>query len=792
MNLSAATIQTLEFDKLRESIALRAGSTLGKEEILAMLPSADRETIRVRMAPVVETVNVIAFDDPVSLSRVPDIRSPLGACRTPCAMLNVPELLQIGEVLCGARRLRDYVTKRRKKYPALSELIVTLTPCPNLEEAISNALDPGTETVRDSASSELRRIRRSIEQLRGSIREKVASLAGNLPDSVVQDRLVALRNGRHVIPVRESQKESVQGIIHDQSASGQTLFIEPMVSVEQGNRLRQLEHEEKQEVDRILQLLTKYVADGHDEIQQNLRTLAQFDAIYAKAIYCRELDCTEPLFNDRGHFELRGARHPLLETFLRAAERAEELVPLELSLGGDDFWTLVLTGPNAGGKTVALKTVGLLSLMAQSGLPVAARENSEFPILSGVFADIGDKQSIENDLSTFSSHATNLGAICDQADNTSLVLLDEIGSSTDPDQGSALAMSMLCLLTDRGTRTIATTHHGALKAFAHSTTGIENGSMAFDAESLEPTFQLRLKVPGSSYAFEIARRFGVPGDVVDRAVGIAGSDVGRIESLIQDLDETYRSYREHAEKIVIEREETEAQRLTYQKRLAEVEDRERNLKRSAEEEAKRILDGANALIERTVQDIRQGNADKVSIRSAHKGIEAARADLRKSLEVSDVGPVVGISAGDKVFVNKLGKEGTVINDPGNSGRLLVEVGTFRVEVAPREVEIRQKVETSTPQTPPKVMVDRDESISMEVDLRGLTFDEASDIVDKYLDDLSTGGMERATIIHGKGTGVLRQKIGDFLKKHPLVRRQRLGGPGEGGAGVTVVELEPGK
>ena len=788
MNLSAATLQTLEFDKLRERIALRAASTLGQEEILTMLPTSDPEAIRVRMKPVVETVNMIAFDDPVSLSRVPDIRSPLQACRTPGALLAVSELLQVGEVLYGSRRLHGYISKRREKYPALSVLIGTLTPNPELEETLSNALDPGTESVRDSASPELKRLRRSIEQLRGSIREKVESLAGSLSDNVLQDRLVTLRNGRHVLPVKENRKGAVQGIVHDQSASGQTLFIEPLISVELGNRLRQLEHAEKKEVERILRMLTERVAVAHDDIGQSLTILARFDAIYAKAIYSRELESTEPVFNDHGRFELRGARHPLLVTRLRSEEREKDLIPLELTLGDDAFWTLILTGPNAGGKTVALKTVGLLSLMAQSGLPVPARENSEFPILSGVFADIGDKQSIENDLSTFSSHASNLAVICEQADSRSLVLLDEIGSSTDPDQGSALAMALLEVLTERKTRTIATTHHGALKAFAHNTEGIENGSMAFDAATLEPTFHLRLKVPGSSYAFEIARRFGVPDHVVDKAVEIAGSEVGRVESLIQDLDETCRTYQEQLEKIEAERAETDVQRQIFRSRLADIEERERKLRQSGEEDARRILEDANALIEKTVQEIRQSKADKSSIRSAHEAIAEAKARLDDALR-PEPAAAVDVSTGDRVFVRRLGKEGTVINDPGNSGRLLVEVGALRVEVSPAEVELRQQAEPAILGSSPKVSVYRDDSVSLDVDLRGLTFDEASDVVDKYLDDLSMAGMERATIIHGKGTGALRQKIGDFLRKHPLVRDQRLGSPGEGGSGVTVVELD---
>ena len=787
MNLSEATLQTLEFDKLREGIALRASSILGREEILGLRPSSDPEIVRSRLRPVDEAIHLIAFDDPVSLTRAPDIRDPLQACRTIGAILVISELLAVGEVLYGTRRLHDYIIKRQEKYPSIYQLLKQLTPQPQLEEDLAKALDPATETVRDAASSELRRLRRSIEQVQSSIREKVEAMAAGLSDSVVQDRLVTIRNGRHVIPVRESHKGSVQGIIHDQSATGQTLFIEPMVSVELGNRLRQLEHAEKQEVERILKMLTERVAAVYDAVQQNLIVLSKFDAIYAKAIYCRDLDCTPPIFNALGAFRLRGARHPLLAARLRTEERESDLIPLDVTLGTDEYWTLILTGPNAGGKTVALKTVGLLTLMAQSGLPIPADENSELPILSGVFADIGDKQSIENDLSTFSSHASNLARICDETDRDSLVLLDEIGSSTDPDQGSALAMSLLGTLTERGTRTIATTHHGPLKAFAHSTPGIENGSMAFDSQTLQPTFQLRLKVPGSSYAFEIARRFGIPADVIDKAIEIAGSEVGRVESLIQDLDETHRTYQDQLEEIEAERLEIEGTKAIFKTRLADVEKREKDLKHSSETEARRILDGANALIERTVEDIRHNKADRNSIRTAHEVVAQEKARLDAALKAR-ARPAPPVSAGDRVFIARLGKEGTVINEPGSSGRILVQVESLRVEVSPTEIEFRSKPDVENTREPARATSNLSDNVKLDVDLRGLTFDEASDVVDRYLDELSLAGMERATIIHGKGTGALRQKIGDFLKGHPLVRAQRLGGLGEGGDGVTVIEL----
>ena len=464
MNVGDDTALTLEYNKVIDSIAERAASRLGKEIVLALKPVDDADLVEARLRPILETMDLIAFDDPLSAFHIPDIRQSLQSISTPGTVLEIRELLDIGEVLVASERARAYVDKRKAKYPRLHHLTDQLSSHPELAKELERVLDLATESVRDNASAELRRLRRSIEQVRDTVREQAEAVLQRLPETVVQDRLLTIRDGRYVIPVRESQKGRVEGIVHDQSATGQTVFIEPMVSVHSSNRLRQLELAERQEILRILRKLVEAVADIRDEIAANLRILAQFDAIYAQAIYAREIDATEPLFNDVGTFRLNGARHPILYHRMRQTDQGSSVVPLDLLLGTEAYWTLILTGPNAGGKTVALKTVGLLALMAHAGLPVPTQPRSEIPRLSGVFADIGDAQSIENDLSTFSSHVANLGRICNEADGRSLVLLDEIGSSTDPDQGSALAVALLSELTDRGARTIATTHHGALKA----------------------------------------------------------------------------------------------------------------------------------------------------------------------------------------------------------------------------------------------------------------------------------------------------------------------------------------
>jgi len=791
MELSQQTLETLEFDKIRDRISARTVSPVGKEEVEALMPVDDPVLIDSRLRPVMEAMDLIAFDSPFAVQRIPDIRRSLAASATPGSALSIAELLQVGENLDATRRLASYMAERESKYPRIWGVVEGLSRVPGLEDDLRRSLDPATESVKDSASSELRRLRRGIEQLRSAIREQVEAILNRAPEDVVQDRLVTIRGGRYVIPVRENQKRRFEGVVHDQSSSGATLFVEPLATVEQNNKLRQLELAEQQEVHRILRALTDAVAQARHDLLANFEILGRFDAIYAKAALSRELECTEAVLNSVGQIHLREARHPLLVFRLRADGHPEAVVPLDLILGADNAWTLVLTGPNAGGKTVALKTVGLLALMAQAGLPIPAQPKSELPIFAEVFADIGDAQSIENDLSTFSSHVANLVAVCNGAGPRSLVLLDEVGASTDPDEGSALAMALLEDLTRRGSRTMATTHHGALKAFAHETRGVVNGSMAFDADTLRPTFQLRTGIPGSSYAFEIARRLGMPDAIVDSASGIAGSGVRRVESLIAELDGTYQRYLQESEQAEDNRKEMVRLREEYETRLSDVEHRERNLKRSAQEEARAIVAGANALVERTVEEVRRQQADRATIREARARIQAARKELDRSIaEGVDERPPPDLSPGDRVWVAKLQSEGHVLTPPASSGRVLVEVGNLKVEMSPGDLELWEEEQSDGAVSRPAVQFEGRDDLSTEVDLRGMTFEEAADVVDKYLDDLYLARVERASLIHGKGTGALRKKLGRFLKAHPRVKSQRFGYHNEGGSGVTVIELDP--
>ncbi|MSS71707.1 MAG: endonuclease MutS2 [Candidatus Latescibacteria bacterium] len=788
------TSQTLEFDKVVLRIAGHTASAMGREEVLALAPVGDLEIIGQRIGRAVEMADLIGFDDPIPARGIPDIRRALARCGAEGIALSTEELWQIGEALSAFQQLRDYLDRRREKYPALLRMVEWLTPHPEVEEAIGKAIGPEGE-VRDSASPELGRIRRERERVRSDLREKLERLVSSLPSETVQDRLVTLREGRFVIPVREGHQRNVPGIVHDQSDSGATVFVEPLATVEMGNRLRQLDVAEVREIERILRALTDRVRAVREDLFGNVEVFGRFDAVYAIAVFCREVEAHPPSLNTEGRIVLRGARHPLLVLRARESGQGQKVVPLDVSLG-ERFRTLVLTGPNAGGKTVALKTVGLLTLMACAGLPVPAHLGSEIATFRQVFADIGDEQSIENDLSTFSSHVRRLARICAEADGETLILLDEVGGSTDPDEGAALAMALLEDLTRRGARTVATTHHGALKAFAHQSEGVENGSMEFDGETLTPTFRLRLSIPGSSYAFEIARRWGMPEGIVEDAIRRVGGKTRQVERLIAGLDQSYQEYRQRSEDLARQQGEIAQLRQEFEEKLADLEMQRRALRKSVLQESERILSEANALIERTVADIRREAASRESIQEGKKAVQEALVRVQAQVEQdrrqqASEGPDPEI--GDYVWIERFGKEGVVLSGRNAAGRVRVQVGNVKVEVSPSEIK---KVEgRSVPSARESVgggvRTPAGGDLPTSVDLRGMTFEEAAEVVDRFLDDAFLARMGLATLIHGKGTGALRQKLGAYLKTHPRIRSQRLGNWNEGGSGVTIVEIEQG-
>lgn len=780
------TLTTLEFGKVRDRIASYASSVLGREEVERMMPMYDIARIREEFRPVFELTELISFDDPVPIRGIRDIRSAVERGGVEGAILQPEDFLHLKDTLSAARRLRNYLVKRKEKAPWLAALAEPISLHPDLEDAIDRTLDQNG-AIRDSASPELAKIRRGILRARERLGQHMESILKGLPSEVIQDRIVTLREGRFVIPVRESQRRRVEGIIHDQSASGATVFIEPLAIVEMNNTLRRLELQEKWEIERILRELTDRVREIRRELEEDLHTLARLDGLYARAVFAVDFDAIAPALNEEGRIALRRARHPILVQRFRERGGEQDVTALDVHLG-DAFTTLIITGPNAGGKTVALKTIGLLVLMAQAGFPIPADAASEVGVFRQVFADIGDEQSIENDLSTFSSHVKELVKVVRGADDRTLVLLDEIGASTDPDEGGPLAMAILERLIEHRARTVATTHHGALKAFAHERPGMENASMQFDGDTLTPTFRLRLGVPGSSYAFEIARRLGMPEEIVARASEYTGDAPRRMEDLIFELERHAQEYDEELRAIERTRGDAEERAREYEEKLRGVREEREQLRRDAVRQSKQILREANALIERTVAEIRTSGASADAIKRGRAAVQRALREAEEQVvpqrEVQDP---TEVRPGDIVMVQSFGREGKVLEERTSSGRVLVEVGKVRVEMSPSELQVTGKAAEPEKRSPSSGWMSVP-NVSPELHVRGMTFAEAVPLVDKYLDDAFLAHLNTATIIHGKGTGALRTKIGNFLRTHPRVKSYRLGEWNEGGSGVTVVEL----
>ncbi|MFH1006584.1 MAG: endonuclease MutS2 [Candidatus Latescibacterota bacterium] len=793
----AHTLAVLEFDKVREIVSGYTISVPGRERVAALAPLDDGEKLQQELNRVAECLDLVSFGDPLPIRGIRDIRSALARCAAEGAMLEPKDFLDLSDTLEVIRKLAAYFASHREKYPLLSRLAGDLEGHPEVEEAIARVVDPGGE-VKDSASKALRHIRRDIEARRQSLRNELEAYLRKLPDQVVQDRLVTLRNGRYVIPIQENQRGRVEGIVHDQSASGATVFVEPLTTLERNNQIRQLELAEQREIGRILVALTAEIRTIRERLMTGMRILSELDVLHAKASYGADYEAIAPQLNAQGSTQIIQGRHPLLCVRYRQEGHEDAVMPLDIEVGAA-FDTLLITGPNAGGKTVALKTVGLLTVMALSGLPIPAGEKTEIALVRRICADIGDEQSIENDLSTFSSRVQRLADICRNADSDTLVLLDEIGSSTDPDEGSALAMAALEHLTGRGARTIATTHHGRLKAFAHEHERVENGSMQFDRDTLRPSFRFRLGIPGSSYAFEIAERLGMPQTIIRRATEYGGADARQLEDLISELQRVQQEY--ETQSLILEESVSQHERLKaeYEEKVRGAEQEVRTIRAEALRESEEILSGANALVERTVAEIRSHQADRGSIVKAKTSLGKATSKVRQgqrslAKEKKKTKPIQDVAVGDWVWADRFGGRARVLALGKASGRIQLQAGHAKVWIRPSDItkvvrdgdqgsEVRDQRPGST-----YVGGNWGRSVGPSVSVRGMTLDEALPIVEQYLDDAFLASMKQVVIIHGKGTGVLREHVGTLLRQDPRVQSQRPGDWNEGGSGVTIVEM----
>lgn len=793
-------LKTLEYNKIIEQLLGYAHSPMGKEQVEALLPSDDIGEVRKRQKETADGVKLSFKRGRIPLGGLKDIR--VGMKRAEIgAVLSSVELLHMADVLRCAKRVKDYSTDDRKEevYPALDEIFARVMTFPHIEREINKCII-GPDEYADDATRELASIRREIKGSNARVREQLNSIIHSPRyQSMLQDPVITIRQDRYCVPVKAEYRSNVPGIIHDQSSTGATLFIEPMSVVEIGNKIRQLELKEQAEIEKILTTLTELVEADLIEIKVTLEALSLLDFIFAKAEFAIANRAVEPSLNTKGYINLKKARHPLLDP--------KEVVPIDVYLG-DKFTTLLVTGPNTGGKTVTLKTLGLLTMMAQAGLHIPAADGSEIAVFDEVFADIGDEQSIEQSLSTFSSHMTNIVRILDNVTLNSLVLFDELGAGTDPVEGAALAMSILEHLRKQGIRVAATTHYSELKLYALSTQGVENASCEFDVKSLSPTYRLLIGIPGKSNAFEISSKLGLPGFLISDAKLFLEKENIKMEDIIIDLEESKKTA--HRERQAAARYRQEAielkEKMETQKNKLEIQ--KEKILASAREEAKKILDDAKEETDRIVKELKVA-AREAQIVINERDIEGARGQLREKIKSHEESarkamepraslrkPVKNLKVGEEVLVVTFGQTGIVQKVPDHSGNTIVQLGIMQMKV---HISNLQRVEE--PKEPKRKKtrktkaggvshhVSKSLHISTEIDIRGQLADEAVQNVEKYLDDAFLSGLQTVTVIHGKGTGALRAAVQQMLKRNPHVVSYRLGKYGEGEAGVTVVELK---
>ncbi|WP_425449169.1 endonuclease MutS2 [Dethiothermospora halolimnae] len=788
------TLKVLEYNKIKNMLNNMVESSLGKSLVENLKPSTDIEDVKYMQNQTDEAVNIIIKRGRPPLGGIHDVLKDMKRAEIGSTLMPI-NLLRIADSLRAARRLKSYMKKdkedRDSNYPILESIIYSLNTYKYIEDDIYNAII-GEDQISDNASSKLRNIRRKIESKNGSIRNKLNSIINSSTNrKYLQDALITIREDRFVVPVKQEYKSNIPGLVHDQSSSGATLFIEPMAIVELNNQLKELKLEEKEEIERILAELTNLVAQESEGIKENQKILSNLDLVFGKAKLALDMDGSKPILNNEGYINIKKGRHPLIPK--------DEVVPTDIYIG-KKFNTLVITGPNTGGKTVTLKTVGLLTLMAQSGIQVPGEYGSHMAVFDQLFADIGDEQSIEQSLSTFSSHMTNIVDILESVDKNSLVLFDELGAGTDPTEGAALAMSILNYLHSKSIRTIATTHYSELKVYALTTEGIENASVEFNVKTLSPTYKLLIGVPGKSNAFEISKRIGLGDYIIDRARQLISKENIEFEDVLASIEKDRRVTEENRQKTERMKKEIDKLKEELQSKKAKADDMKKRIIREAKQEAKKIVREAKEESDEIVKALRDISSDIEKER--RRKIQEAQDTLKGSIDKIDDDLAENVlskkakkipknlKAGETVKLLNLNQRGTVINPPNESGNLAVQVGIMKVNVHVSTVQ-RIKGDSKSSQQPgtKSIIRAKSKSVKSEIDVRGKTLEEAVLDVDKYLDDAYIAGLNRITIIHGKGTGILRQGISELLRSQRHVKGYRLGKHGEGGTGVTVVDLK---
>ncbi len=791
--MNEKALKTLEYTKVIRQLEDYASSAGGKELCRQLLPMESLPDIQAAQQETADAFTRSVQKGSPSFHGIHDIWASVKRLEID-ASLNASELLSLCSLLDTAARIKAYGRRdTAQELPdSLDGLFSLLEPLTPLNAEIRRCL-LSEEEISDDASSRLKSIRRQMGIVNDRIHSQLTSMVNGSARTYLQDAVITMRNGRYCIPVKAENKSHVPGMIHDQSSSGSTLFIEPMAVVKLNNDLKELTVQEQEEIQKILADLSAQAGEHHSELSQNYSVLTRLDFIFAKAALASSYNGTAPLFNTQGRISIRQGRHPLLDK--------KRVVPVDIRLGSD-FDLLIVTGPNTGGKTVSLKTIGLLTLMGEAGLHIPALDRSELALFSEVYADIGDEQSIEQSLSTFSSHMTNIVDILKHADTSSLVLFDELGAGTDPTEGAALAIAVLSSLHKRGIRTMATTHYSELKVYALSTDRVENACCEFDVETLRPTYRLLIGIPGKSNAFAISSKLGLPDDIIEEARAHISEQDENFEDVLADLETSRKTIEKEQLEIQSYKAEIESLKTKLTQKQERLEQQKERILREANEQALAILREAKEYADQTIKDFhrygkenisaKEMEADRAKLRERMSGIEKKMAyrtpsPPNKQLKASD------LKIGDSVKVLSLNLKGTVSTLPNAKGDLYVQMGILRSQVNIKDLVLLDEPVITAPNLQRtgrgKIKMAKTLTVSPELMLIGMTVDEALAQLDKYLDDAYLAHLGQVRIVHGKGTGALRSAVHNYLRRQKHVKSFRLGTFGEGDAGVTIVEFK---
>ena len=787
--MNEKALKTLEYTKIIEKLASLAGSGLGKEKCRNLAPLSDIEEIRTLQEETASALNRIYKKGSLSFSGIHDIRGSVKRLEIR-STLGMGELMHISSVLTATENIKNYGKQEEgTEDDALSERFRMLEPLKSINHEILRCII-GEDEMADDASPGLKSVRRNIKSVNDKIRDQLNSIINSQDNKqILQENLITMRDGRFCIPVKSEYKNSFSGMIHDQSSSGSTVFIEPMAVVKLNNELKELAIREKEEIEKVLETLSQMLFQETANLKYDIDTISEFDFIFARGLLAKGMKASKPVFNDKGYVNIKKGRHPLIDE--------KKVVPIDLYLGRD-FSMLVITGPNTGGKTVSLKTVGLFTLMGQAGLHIPAFDGSELSVFKEVYADIGDEQSIEQSLSTFSSHMKNTVSILEKANEASLVLFDELGAGTDPTEGAALAMSILTYLHNRDIRVMATTHYAELKLFALTTPGVSNACCEFNVETLSPTYKLLIGIPGKSNAFAISKKLGLSEEVINMAESFIGTRDKSFEDILGGLEKS----RLETEKALEEAEKAKADAFSLKQKW---EEKQRKLDAArdrviaeANEKAAKILQETKDYADESIRKLNKLSASNGNMRD----MEHERSSLREKLLEKNATAGINnnrkrkpsrtpdeVKLGDDVHVISFDVDAKVCTLPNQKGELYVQMGAMRTQVNLKDIELIEK----QPEEEKKVKTGADAiklskqiSISPECNIIGMRVDEALPIVDKYIDDAYLAHLPQCTIIHGRGTGALKTAVHSHLKKLKYVKEFRLGSFGEGDQGVTIV------